>query len=218
MLVFGERQAHRPELGEPARAAELAAAPAHAVQPLGLVARADLAQLDPRVKQAGEVAHQRAKVHALLGREVDRQVLLVPLPLGVGHLHREGVLLHPLHHLATHLRFVLVQPVGECRVVGAGAAHDAPLGRGWGRSGLGEAASRAPPAALAESDGAEGRHASEIMAPLDFHDHGIVQRERLLGRPDEVFLPVPLEPDFHDWSQLTSRSGHPSKGTSPLDV
>src|SRR2546422_4570404 len=48
MLILGERQAHRAQLGQPARAAVLAPAPPHAVEPLGLVARADLAQLDVR--------------------------------------------------------------------------------------------------------------------------------------------------------------------------
>src|SRR5947208_1546626 len=47
VLILGERQAHRPQLGEPARAAVLPAAAADAVEPLGLVARPDLAQLDP---------------------------------------------------------------------------------------------------------------------------------------------------------------------------
>src|SRR5256885_1862964 len=79
----------------------------------------------------------------------------------------------------------------------------------------------APPlaaAALLLRHGAERRHPAEILAPLDLHDHGVVQRERVLGRPGEVFLAVPLEPDFDDRSQLTSRSKHPSKGTSPPDV
>src|SRR2546422_2127655 len=39
-----------------------------------------------------------AEVDALLGREVDGELLLVPLPLGVGDLHREGVRRDPLHH------------------------------------------------------------------------------------------------------------------------
>jgi len=57
VLILGERQAHRAQLRQPARAAVLATAPAHAVEPLRLVPRADLPQLDARVEQAREVAH-----------------------------------------------------------------------------------------------------------------------------------------------------------------
>src|SRR5256884_4384910 len=106
VLILGERQAYGPELRQPARAAVLAAAPAHAVEPFGFVARPDLAQLDARVEQARQVPHQRAEVHALLGREVDRELLLVPLPLGIGDLHREIVLAHAIHHLAAHLLLI----------------------------------------------------------------------------------------------------------------
>src|SRR5207249_2919353 len=67
VLVLGERQAHRPQLRQPAGAAVLAAAAAHPVEPLGLVACADLPQLDARVKQAREVPHQGAEVHPLFG-------------------------------------------------------------------------------------------------------------------------------------------------------
>src|SRR5947199_8992784 len=68
VLVLGERQTHGPELGQPARAAELPPAPADAVEALGFVPRADLAQLDPRVEQARQIAHQAAAGDALLGR------------------------------------------------------------------------------------------------------------------------------------------------------
>src|SRR5207237_9902949 len=78
----GEREAHRPQLGQPARAAVLATAAAHTVEPLCLVARADLAQLDARVEQAREVAHQRQEVQAMLGGEVHGELLTVPMPQG----------------------------------------------------------------------------------------------------------------------------------------
>src|SRR3989475_9296764 len=98
VLVLGERQAHRPELREPARAAVLATAATHAVQPLRLVPRADLAQLDARVEQARQIPHERPEVHALLRREVDRELAAVPLPLGVRHLHLEALPLGALPH------------------------------------------------------------------------------------------------------------------------
>src|SRR5256886_6666454 len=119
--------------------------------------------------------------------------------------------------------FLFVEPLGGPRVVRCGAPHDATLrsgglGGGGGGCARGEAAPLARRTALLGGDGTHRRHAAEVVAPLDLHDHGIVQGERVLGRPGEVFLAVPLEPDFDDRRQLTSRSKHPSKGTSPLDV
>ena len=38
----------------------------------------------------GEVADQRAEVDPLLGGEVDRELVAVPLPLGVAHLHHQA--------------------------------------------------------------------------------------------------------------------------------
>ena len=123
VLVLGERQADRPELRQPARAAVLAAAAAHPVQPLRLVARADLAQLDARAKRAREIAHQGAKVHTLLGGEVHRELLPVPLPLGIGDLHGEGVPVHLLHHAAPDIVFFAVQLLGLRGVDGGGASE-----------------------------------------------------------------------------------------------
>src|SRR5207245_9722850 len=134
VLVLGERQAHGPELREPARAAVLATAATHAVQPLRLVPCADLAQLDARVEQTRQVPHERPEVHALLRREVDRELAAVPLPLGVRHLHLEAV---PVRALADRPPDALpfrVALVARWGVVGAGASHDLALaGRGGAR-------------------------------------------------------------------------------------
>src|SRR2546430_2891014 len=147
VLILGEREADRPQLGEPARTAVLAPAAAHALKPLGVVGRDDLPQLDPGVEQAGKVAHERAKIDALLGREIDRQLLPIPLPLGIGDLHRERVLLHPFHHPAAYRGFLFVEPLGGPRVVRCGAPHDATLRSGGLGGGGGGCAPRggAPP-------------------------------------------------------------------------
>ena len=57
------------ELLEVRRAAELPAAGPDAVHELGGVARADLLHLDARVELVGEIAHEVAEVHPLLGVE-----------------------------------------------------------------------------------------------------------------------------------------------------
>src|SRR5205814_9429384 len=79
-------------------------------------------------------------------------------------------------------------------------------------------AAAAATGALLGGDRAHRGHPTEVLPPVHLHDHGIVQGERLGGRPGEKFFPVPFEPDLDDVGQLTSRSTHPSKGTSPPGV
>ena len=59
--------------GQEGRAAELAAAGADAADHLGLVAHADLAQLDAGVELGGEIADQLAEVDARLRGEVEER-------------------------------------------------------------------------------------------------------------------------------------------------
>jgi hypothetical protein len=157
---------------------------------------------------------QRAEVDPLLGGEVDGELLLVPLPLGVGDLHREGVMMNAVHHLAPHFLLLTLQLPRQRGIFRGGPPHNAArrLGRRCRR--LGEAAPAAPAPALLRGDRAQRRHPAEILPSLDLHDHGIVERERLGGRPGEEGFAVPFEPDFDDVGQLTSRSTHPWKGTS----
>ena len=203
VLILGDRQIHGAQLRQPARAAVLPPAPPDPRQPPRLVPRADLAQLDPRPVQSREVADQGAEVHPLLGREVDGELVAVPLPLGVRHFHREGVLAHPLPHRAADVVLLFAQLVGDGHVARGGTAHDAA-----GRSGLrgfleGAAVTAAP--ALLQGGLAQGGDAAQILAPLDLDDHRIVGGQWLRGRPREVLEPVPLEPHFDDGGQLTSR-------------
>lgn len=56
------------------RAAERTAADAEAAEHFGLVAHADLTQLDAGAEHAREVAHELAKVHAPLGGEEEHDL------------------------------------------------------------------------------------------------------------------------------------------------
>src|SRR5690606_18771007 len=67
VLVLGDGQVDRAQLGEPGRGAVLAAAAPDAVEALGLVSHADLLELDARAEGGGEVTHERAEVHPTLG-------------------------------------------------------------------------------------------------------------------------------------------------------
>src|SRR5260370_32652102 len=119
-----------------------------------------------------------------------------------------------VHHLATHLLLLALQVPGQRSILGGGSPQDAAWRLGRRSCRFGEAAPAAPAAALLRRDGPQCRHPAEILPPLDLHDHGIVQRERLGGRPGEEGFAVPFETDFDDVRQLTSRSTHPWKGTS----
>src|SRR5690606_15495630 len=80
-LVLGQLEADRLDLAQPRRATQLAAAPAHAAEEGRLVPHTDLLQLDAGPERSRQVANQLAEVDATLGREVDRQLVPVELPL-----------------------------------------------------------------------------------------------------------------------------------------
>src|SRR5262245_406340 len=104
VLLARHLQCDRVEALHPGRAAERAAARAAAIQPLRLVANADLAELDAGLEPACQVLHQLAEVHALLGREVERDPVAAERHLDLGELHLELAELHPLAAVVERLR------------------------------------------------------------------------------------------------------------------
>src|SRR5258706_2473101 len=103
VLLFGHLDGNDVELGEPGAATQRLAAHADAPEELGVVARADLSQLDARVKLGGEVAHQRAKVHPLLRREVEGEAAAVVGVLRLHQLHGEAVAGHAVRAATQHI-------------------------------------------------------------------------------------------------------------------
>src|SRR6185437_1697502 len=83
-LILRDAQVHRAQLWEPGARAVLASAATDAVEAFRLVAHADLLQLYAGAKHRRELANEIPEVHPLLGREVKRQLLTIPLPLGIG--------------------------------------------------------------------------------------------------------------------------------------
>src|SRR5450631_1328471 len=71
VLVLRHLDRHRGELRQEGRAAELAATRADAAHHLGLIAHADLPQLDAHVVAGGQIAHQIAEVDTQLGGEIE---------------------------------------------------------------------------------------------------------------------------------------------------
>ena len=205
MLVFGEREAYGSELGQPGGAAILLAAAPHPAEPLGFVTRADLAQLDPGVQRLGEVAHQLAKINPLLGGEIDGELLPVPLPFRVAHLHVEVAGAHPLMDRAAGIPLGAPELVGGPHVVRGGA----PDHRVRRRFHLAYRAALAA-AALPGRGVAGCGNPAEVEPALHRHDHGFPQPEwlRLVG-PQEVILPVALETDFY-------RRGHQASVKTPI--
>src|SRR5256885_5289144 len=98
-LNLGHAETNGTELGKPRAGAVLPAAPADTVQSLRFVANADLFQLDSRAKHRRKLADEIPEVDAFLGSEIERELLAVPLPLGVGDLHHELIGFYALHRL-----------------------------------------------------------------------------------------------------------------------
>src|SRR5512143_2952583 len=203
VLVLGDGEVDRPQLGKPAGAAILPAAAADAGEPSRLVARPDLAQLDARPEDGGEVAHQGAEIHPLLGREVQRELAAIPLPRGVGDLHRQVVRPDPVASRAPRRVFLGVQLLGLLHVGGGGAAQHVALHR---RGDIGKRAAAAAARTLLEGHLAEGRHAAQVLAPLDLDDDGVVESQGLGRIPVEVLLPVALEPHLDDRAHFSLRA------------
>ena len=89
VLLLGHLDGDRAELGQEARAAQLATAPAEAPQQLGLVATPHLAQLHPDLELAGQSPHQLAEIDPLLGAEQECQAAAIEAVLGGKQLHRQ---------------------------------------------------------------------------------------------------------------------------------
>ena len=193
VLVLGHPDGDRLEVLEERRAAQVPAARADAALQPGLVARADLLQLDPGPQPRGQVADQRPEVDPVRGAEVEGE------HVGVGHvvdrddLHRQVVLAdqppggHPPLGPAPP---VLLVPVQVLRGGQAGADRQAvdvlrhPLGR---------------PDAL-----------GDLGAAVGGHEHLVADLRLVAARVEVVEPPVPLETDRHDHAHRASlRRGGP---------
>jgi hypothetical protein len=190
-LVLRDAEVDRAQLGEPDRGAVLAAAAADPVEALGLVAHADLLELDARAEHRREVAHELAEVDALLGREVEGDLLAVPLPLGVGELHDEAVGAHALHRAAVARRRCRrpSRSRGACpRQSRAGAPLDDLTRRGAVRD-AGVPLGR---------EGAGGVHAPEVLPAVGVDDDPGADRRQVVALPEEELLAVAGEGDFDE--------------------
>src|SRR5260370_30843110 len=125
VLVLCHRQAHRPQLGEPAGAAVLTAAAAHTREAPRFIAGADLPEVDAGAIQTREVAHEYAEVHSLVCREVDGNLAAGPPPLLRRNPHRETVFTDAVPHLASDVVLGAPQLIGGLDVLTAGAPQDA---------------------------------------------------------------------------------------------
>src|SRR5437764_4241119 len=106
------------ELPEPRRAAELAPADAEPAGHLGLVARPDLLHLHARAERLRERARQLAKIHPILGEEVEGRLRPVERPLRLDELHREATAADVLEGRAVRLALALEVLVLSPQVTG----------------------------------------------------------------------------------------------------
>src|SRR5262245_2053612 len=109
---------------EPSRAAERAATRTAAIDPLGLVTEADLAKLEARVEARGEVAHQLAEVHAMLGGEIEGDPISGEPDLDFREIHLELAQLDPLLTILVGLGLLLAVVVFLVEVLFGRLAND----------------------------------------------------------------------------------------------
>ena len=169
MLVFCETEADGTQFGQPRGATVFSSTAADAGQSLGFIARADLSQLDSRAEERCEVADQLSEIDAVFGGEVHGEFLAIPLPLGVGHFHREIVLGDPLANLPAHVFFGLAEFIDEVRFRLGRDPHDPAFGVGCRTA----AAVIAANAALLQCCGTDRRYAAEVLPAVHFDDDGI---------------------------------------------
>ena len=124
VLVFGEAQVDGRELGEPGGATVFPPTASHPCQSRRLVPYTDLAQFDPGPELRSEVPDQGPKIHSFLGGKIDRQLVPVPLPFGVAHLHRQLMLFHLLNHFVPDVLLRFPKIIGDPNLLLRGAAHD----------------------------------------------------------------------------------------------
>ena len=92
ILIFGHLNADAGIIGEKRGTAEDAPARADPAEELGLITRADLAQFDPALKGAGEIAHQYAEIHALIGGKVEGETRSIKAIFSLHQTHGQAML------------------------------------------------------------------------------------------------------------------------------
>ena len=92
VLLLGHADGDRLVVPGEQRAAEAAAARTQPADHAGLFARSDLAQLDAHLEGLGQIGHERAEVHPLVGVEAEGDLLPAEGDVGAHQLHVEAVL------------------------------------------------------------------------------------------------------------------------------
>src|SRR5690606_28593977 len=145
--------------------------------------------LNASPERSRQVANQLAEVDATLGREVDRQLVPVELPLGLGDLHLEAEFLNPLAGDPPDPVFVRAEHLEALEVLGARLAqHALPRDRCC-------ATARAA-GALAFRNRAGRRDPSPVFAAVGLDHDVAVQPDRLIVR-EEIASAVAFETDFN---------------------
>ena len=87
LLVTGRRSGDAPEICQPTRTTQLAAANANATDPGGLLTRADLPHFNAKSEGTGKLPNEDSKIHAVVRRVIKCRFPSIALKLHVGELH-----------------------------------------------------------------------------------------------------------------------------------
>src|SRR3954462_9778757 len=203
MLVLGQPEVHRRKLLEPGGAAVFPSAAPHTGEPGRLIAHPDLPQLDSGAKQGGEVPHQRSEVDPLVRREINGQLVPVPLPFSIADFHQQLRRPGPLDDFLPHFLFAHPKLLMGFAVFHGSSTHHG-LERPGVRAGFGAYGAAGAPAALLEGGLAHGTDPAEVATPLDLDNDRLLYVEGIgIILPHEVGLSGALEPDL---DRLTHQS------------
>ncbi len=203
VLILGELQGDRLDLPEPGGAAEFSTATPHPTEQRGLVADADLPQLDACAERTRQIANELAEIHPTFGGEVEGELVPVPLPFRLGDLHPQLMLGDEFAGLPPHALLIGTQGLKLLDFFRSGATKRDAQRLAFRLRVL----SRAAAGALLRRDPASRHYTPQVLSPFRLHDQPVAGAQGLVFRR-EVTTTVPLEAHFDDLTGgVQSRGG-----------
>ena len=124
ILLLGHLDGHGLEIAHELRAAHGTAAQAQAAHHLGLVAHADLLELNAGLEHGRQILDQGSEIHAAVGREIEQNLAAVKGVFHAHQLHFEVMVKNLLLADAVRLFFLAHIIAMTLRVLGGGDADD----------------------------------------------------------------------------------------------
>ncbi len=179
VLVLGSLGRNRVELFDPGGATEFPPAHPVAAHAFGLVAHADLPQLDTRFELGCQITHQLSKVDSFFGGKVEGDFVAIKLIFAIDQFHHQLMLLHLALAYLQSLLFLIPILLVTTEVLIGGLPQDL--------------ANRFPVLYFLRQERADLVHLTQIDSLLRLHNRIVADAKGKLHRIGVEFLSVPLE-------------------------